>query len=148
MNIKEQLTEAMKTSMKAGDTVSRTTLRMALSAIKYAEVQSGGALSDPDILGILQKEIKSRQDTIVDAEKSNRNDLLEAALAEINVLQAFLPKQLTETELEAIIKETMVETGAASPRDMGNLMKALMVKIKGRADGKLVSGMVQKLLQG
>ena len=148
MNIKEQLTEAMKTAMRAGDTVSRTTLRMALSSIKYAEVQNGGELTDPDVLGILQKEIKSRQDTIADAEKSNRNDLLEAALAEIDILQAFLPKQLTETELEALIKETMIETGAASPRDMGNLMKALMPKLKGRADGKLVSGMVQKLLQG
>lgn len=148
MGLKEELTDAMKTAMKSGDTARKNTIRMVMSAIKYAEVQSGGSVSEPDILGILQKEIKSRQDTIADAEKINRQDLIDAANEEIAIIQDFLPKQLTEEELRAIIQEAISETGAASPRDMGNVMKVLMPKVKGKADGKLVSSLVQSLLQG
>ena len=148
MALKDQLNNAVKDAMRAGDDLRKTTLRMALSAIKFAEVQKGGPLDDPDVLGILQKEIKSRHEAIEDAQKAGRLDLETAANDEIAILQVFLPQPLTPQELEQIVRAAIAETGASSMRDMGKVMGTLTPRTRGRADGKTVSDLVKQLLQG
>ena len=138
----------MKEAMKSGDVLKRTTLRMALAAIKNREIDERAELDEPAVLALLQKEVKSRREAIVDAKSAGRDDLIEQAEAEIEILDAFLPKQLTEDEIRSLVQEAISETGAASMREMGNVMKALMPRVQGRADGKLVSGIVRELLQG
>ncbi|HLF89049.1 MAG TPA: GatB/YqeY domain-containing protein [Anaerolineales bacterium] len=148
MALKDQLNNAVKDAMRAGDDLRKTTLRMALSAIKFAEVQKGGPLDDPDVLGILQKEIKLRHEAIEDAQKAGRLDLETAANDEIAILQVFLPQPLTPQELEQIVRAAIAETGASSMRDMGKVMGTLTPRTRGRADGKTVSDLVKQLLQG
>jgi len=146
MTLKEQLNNAVKDALRAGDELKKTTLRMALSAIKLAEVQKGGPLDEPDVVGILQKEVKSRHEAIEDARKAGRPELETAANDEIAILQPFLPQPLTPEELEQMVRAAIVETGAASPRDMGKVMGVLSPRTKGRADGKTVSDLVRQLL--
>jgi len=146
MSIKDQLSQALKEAMRAGDNVKKTTIRSALSAIKYGEVQGGGELDHATVLGIIQKEVKVRQEAIADAEKINRIDLIDRANAEIAVLENFLPKPLTQEQLIEIVKEAINETRAKSIQDMGSVMKIIVPKIKGRADGKEASDLVRKLL--
>ena len=148
MALKDQLNNAVKDAMRAGDDLRKTTLRMALSAIKFAEVQKGGPLDDPDVLGILQKEIKLRHEAIEDAQKAGRLDLETAANDEIAILQVFLPQPLTPQELEQMVRAAIAETGASSMRDMGKVMGTLTPRTRGRADGKTVSDLVKQLLQG
>jgi len=148
MTLKDQLNNAVKDAMRAGDDLRKTTLRMALSAIKFAEVQKGGPLDEPEVLGILQKEIKSRHEAIEDARKAGRPDLETTANDEIAILQVFLPRPLTAQELEQMIHAAIAETGATSMRDMGKVMGTLTPRTRGRADGKTVSDLVKKLLQG
>lgn len=148
MTVKDQLQEAAREALRAGDELRKTTLRMALSAIKLAEVQKGGPLEDPDVLALLQKEVKSRHEAVEEARKANRPELETAALAEIAILQAFLPQPLTAAELEQLVREAIAETGAASPREIGKVMSALTPRTKGRADGRAVSELVRKFLQG
>ncbi len=148
MTLKDQLNHTVQDAMRAGDERRKTTLRMALSAIKLAEVQKGGPLDETAVLGILQKEVKSRHEAIEDARKAQRPDLETAAQAEIAILQAFLPQPLTTEELEQMVRAAIAETGAASPRDMGKVMGLLTPRTKGRADGKAVSDLVKHMLQG
>jgi len=148
MTLKDQLNNAVKDAMRARDDLRKTTLRMALSAIKFAEVQKGGPLDEPDVLGILQKEVKSRHEAIEDARKANRPELEAAAHDEIAILQVFLPQSLTPLELEQLVRAAIAETGATSPREMGKVMGVLTPRTKGRADGKAVSDLVRQLLQG
>ena len=147
MDLKEQLTNAVKEAMKANDEQRKTTLRGVLAAIKQVEVDQQTELEDNDILGVLQKEVKSRNETIADSKKANRPDLVSKAEAEIAILEEFLPKGLTDAELEAIVKETIAEVEAGSMADIGKVMGAIMPKIKGRADGAQVNQMVRQLLQ-
>ena len=148
MTLKDQLNHTVQDAMRAGDERRKTTLRMALSAIKLAEVQKGGPLDETAVLGILQKEVKSRHEAIEDARKAQRPDLETAAQAEIAILQAFLHQPLTTEELEQMVRAAIAETGAASPRDMGKVMGLLTPRTKGRADGKAVSDLVKHMLQG
>ena len=147
MSIKDELTSAMKESMKSGDNMAKLTLRGVLAAIQLVEVDQRVELKDEDVLGILQKQVKSRNESIADAEKAGRQDLIDEAKAEIGIIDKYLPAGLSEEEIEAIVKEAIKEAGATSPADMGNVMKILMPKVKGRADGSLVSKMVKDLLQ-
>lgn len=146
MDIKEKLTEAMRRAMKANDDVSRRTTRMALAAIKQAEVDKQTALDEPAVMAILQKEIKNRREAIEEAHKANRADLIAENEAEIKVLEAFLPKAMTSEELRELVQAAIVETCAAAPTDMGKVMKALMPKVAGRAPGDQVSAVVKELL--
>lgn len=134
--------------MRAGDDLRKTTLRMALSAMKLAEVQKGGPLEPPEELAILQKEVKSRNEAIEDARKAHRPDLETAANEEIAVLQEFLPRQFSHDELKKMVQEAIAEAGATTPREMGKVMGLLTPRTKGRADGKAVSDLVRQLLQG
>lgn len=145
---RQSIEQALKEAMRSNDEVARRTLRMILSAIKLAEVEKGAFLDETALVAVLQKELKSRRESIADAEKANRPDLAEAAKAEIAVIESFLPKQLTLEELEQIAREAILEANATPPADMGKVMKILMPKVQGRAAGDQVSQMVRKLLQG
>lgn len=148
MSIKDELTNAVKESMKSGDNMAKLTLRGVLAAIKQVEIDQRIELKDEDVLGILQKQVKSRNESISDAEKAGRQDLIDEAKAEISLLEKYLPAGLSEEEVKAIVEEAIAEVGASSPADMGNVMKVLMPKVKGKADGSLVSKMVKDLLLG
>lgn len=148
MTLKEQINNSIKDAMRAGDDLRKTTLRMALSAIKLAEVQKGGPLDEATVLGLVQKEVKSRHEAIEDARKANRPDLEEGAHAEIAILQEFLPQALTPAELEQMVRDAIAESGATTPREMGKVMGLLTPRTKGRADGKAVSDLVKQMLAG
>jgi uncharacterized protein YqeY len=147
MDIKTQLNEALKTAMKSGDEVRKRTVRMALAAIKQAEVDRQTTLDDAAVLGILQKEIKIRREALDEARLANRPDLAAEAEAEIAVLQAFLPQALSPDELHALVQAAIAEVGATSPADMGKVMKVLMPKVAGRVPGDQVSQAVRESLQ-
>ena len=149
MSIKEQLTSDMKDAMKAHDKDRLAVIRMARGAIRQAEIDGGHTeLDDDAVLGILGKEVKSRRDSIEEFKKGGRTDLVEKTQAEIDVLMAYLPQQLTEDEVKKLVADAIEKTGASTPKDMGKVMGALMPKVKGRADGKLVSSLVKAALAG
>ncbi len=146
MQTKSQIENDIKDAMRARDEVRKRTLRQTLSAIKLAEIEKGRTLDEPEVLGILQKEVKTRQEVIADAERAGRPDLVEEAQAEIAILETYLPQPLSAEELEALAQEAIAEVGATSPREMGQVMKALMPRIQGRASGSDASLIVRKLL--
>ncbi|HEX5840562.1 MAG TPA: GatB/YqeY domain-containing protein [Anaerolineales bacterium] len=147
MSIKSQLNESMKDAMRSGDEVRKRTVRMALAAVKQAEVDKRVELDDMAVINLLQKEVKNRREALEEARKANRPDLVEANEAEIRVLEAFLPKSMPEEELRALVQAAITETGAASPADMGKVMKTVMAKVAGRAPNDRVSATVRELLQ-
>lgn len=146
MNTKEKLETALKEAMRSNDDVRRRTLRMALAAIRQAEIDRQVQLDDAAVLSILQKEIKNRRESIEEARKAGRADLIAAAEAEIAALQPFLPQAMTPEELRALAQAVIAETGAAGPADMGKVMKALMPRVQGRAPNDQVSQVVRELL--
>ena len=146
MEIQKTIENDFKTAMKSGDEVTKRALRMVLASIKLAEVDQGHVLSDQEILQILQKEIKSLREAIADAQKARRDDLIPGINAEIKVLEQYTPQSLNEEEIIELAKGVIDEVGASSPQDMGKVMKALMPKIQGRAEGAVVSSQVRKLL--
>ncbi len=146
MSTKEKLTQALKDAIRARDNRRKSAIRMTLAAIKNAEIEAKSELEEPDVLAIIQKEIKIRKETIEAAEMAKREDLIIESKAEIEILETFLPQRLTNEELEDMARAAIAESGATSPRDMGQVMKMLMGQVRGRADGKTVSQIVQKLL--
>lgn len=146
MSTKEKLTQDLKAAMKARDELRKRVLRMALAAIKNAEVAAQGALDEPEVLALLQKEVKARHETIEGARQAGRQDLIEEAEAEIQVLESYLPQPLSPEELEALVRQAIEEAGATSMKDMGRVMGILMPKIRGRADGKQANQIVRQLL--
>ncbi len=146
MDIKAQLNEAMMRAMKANDDVARRTTRMALAAIKQAEVDKQTTLDEAAVMSLLQKEIKNRREALEEARKAKREDLISDNEAEIKVLEGFLPKAMDATELRGMAQAAIQEAGATSPTDMGKVMKVLMPKIAGRAAGDQVSAAVRELL--
>lgn len=147
MTIKTQLNDSMKDAMKSGDEIRKRTVRMALAAVKQAEVDKRIELDDTAVINLLQKEVKNRRESLEEARKANRADLVEANEAEIKVLEAFLPKAMPAEELRALVQAAIAETGAASPADMGKVMKVVMAKVAGRAPNDMVSATVRELLQ-
>ncbi len=148
MNLKERLQSDLKQAMLAKDERRKRTLRLVLAAIKNAEVEKRAPLDDSAVLAVIQKEVKSRQETIEGAQQAGRDDLVAEAEAEMALLQAYLPQPLTLEEVEALAREAIAEVGATSPRDMGKVMKALMPRVRGRAEGGTVSQVVRRLLAG
>jgi uncharacterized protein YqeY len=146
MDTKKQIESDFKDAMRAGDERRKSTLRMVMSSIKLAEIDRGEPLEEPAILAIIQKEIKSHRESIADAEKAGRGDLVADAEAEINILDAYLPQPLSQEEIETMAQEAIAEVGAASPKEMGKVMKVLMPRVQGRADGSQVSQTVRQLL--
>ena len=147
MTLKTQLRDALTAALKAGDAQRKMTLRMALASIKNAEIEARGELEEERVLGLLQKEVKSRQETIEGAEQANRPDLIEKAELEIGILSEFLPQPLTTDELRVLVEEAIQESGAASIDDIGRVMGVLMPKIRGKADGKEANQIVRELLK-
>jgi hypothetical protein len=147
MSVKSELESALKDAMRSGDDLRKRTLRMALSAIRLAEIDKGAALDDAAVLALLQKEVKARQESIEDARRADRPDLEQASRDEIAVLQGFLPKQLTPEELETLAKAVIAEVGATSIKEMGQVMKVLLPRLEGRALGDQASQVVRRLLQ-
>lgn len=146
MSLKSKLEADLKQAMRTGDDLAKRTLRLCLSAIKLAEVENRGELEDGAILAILQKQLKSRQETIEEAENLGRMDLVEGANAEIAFLKPYLPEPFSQEELIKLVREAIAETGASSAQDMGLVMKALLPRVQGRADGKAVSTAVREQL--
>jgi uncharacterized protein len=132
--------------MREGDELRRSTLRMALAAAQNAEKEKRGPLSDDEAVAIISREVKRRRESIEAFEKAGRTDLADREKAEVEVLTPYLPGQLGEDELLPLVRQAIAETGASSARDMGRVMSTLMPRVKGRADGKLLSGLVAREL--
>ncbi len=148
MGLFEKISEDLKASMKARDELRLSVVRMLKSAVKNKEIEKMAALSDEDVIGVVSSLIKQRRDSVEQYTKAGRTDLASKEEAEIKVLQGYLPEQLSEDEIVGIIKGAIAETSASLPGDMGKVMKALMLKVKGKADGKFVSEKVKELLGG
>jgi uncharacterized protein YqeY len=146
MDLKSQLSEAMKQAMKSGDEVRKRTTRFALANIKQAEVDKQTTLDDAAVISLLQKEIKNRREAVDEAKKANREDLIANNEAEIKVLESFLPEAMSADELRTLAQAAIAETGASSPTDMGKVMKILVPKVAGRAAGNQISAVVKELL--
>lgn len=146
MSLTEQLNGAMKEAMKAKDSLRLGTIRMIRSAIQNREIEEKGALDDQAVIGVLSTLAKQRRDSIDAFRDSGRTDLAEKEERELEVIQEFLPQQLDEAQIEAIIEEAVAQTGAESPRDMGKVMKIVVPRTTGRADGRLVSEKVKQRL--
>lgn len=147
MGLREQLREDLKAAMRAQDATRRGTIRMLEAAIKNAEIEKRGQeLGDPDILAILQRQLKQRRDSIEQFESGGRQDLADIERAEIEVIQAYLPEQLSEDDIEAAAKRIIDQTGASGPGDRGKVMGPLMQELRGKADGSAVNAVVSRLL--
>jgi uncharacterized protein YqeY len=147
MDLKTTLQSDLKDAMRSGETTRKSTLRMALSAIKLAEVEKGAHMDEAAYLAIVQREIKARHEAISDAEKANRPELIAQAEEEIKILQGYLPAALSPEDLENLAKAAITETGATTIREMGQVMKILVPQLQGRATGEQASQAVRKLLQ-
>lgn len=146
MITKESLEAALHDAMRSGDDVRKRTLRMILAAVKLAEVERHAPLDEPGLLAVLQKEAKTRHEAIEDAGRAGRPELAQAARLELELIESYLPQPLSQAELEALARQAIAEAGAAAPADMGRVMKVLMPRIQGRADGKAASDLVRRLL--
>jgi uncharacterized protein YqeY len=143
---KETIEEGLRDAIRSGDDARKRALRMVLTNIKLVEVDRRDTLDEPALFGILQKEVKALQESIEEAKQANRDDLITAAKDEIAVLQEYLPQPLTQEELEDLTSQTIEEIGASGPESMGEVMKILMPRVQGRADGKAVSNLVRSKL--
>ncbi len=148
MDTKTQLNNAMKEAMRAKDQVAKRTLTMVRAAIQQAEKDRKTELDETAVMSILQKELKSRQETIAEAKRAGREDLVDDTEAEIVVLKKFLPEAMPEEELRALAAEVIAETGAVAISDMGKVMGMMMSRVGGRAPGGDISRVVKELLQG
>lgn len=146
MSLKETLQEDWIKALKSKDKFKANTISMAKAAILQVEKTDGTKLGDEEIIGVLAKEVKERREAILEFEKGNRQDLVEQAKAEIEILLNYLPQQLSEEEIAEIVRAAVNETGANSIKDMGKVMANVVLKAKGRADGKLVSNIVKEYL--
>ncbi|HTB22672.1 MAG TPA: GatB/YqeY domain-containing protein [bacterium] len=146
MPVKQDLDAALKEAMKARDSVALDAVRAIKSALKLAEIEAGRELADADVHALIQKAIKQRRDSIEQFTAGGRPDLVENEAAQLKVLEKFLPAQLSEAEISALVAEAAASTGATGPKDMGKVMAALMPKVKGRADGGLVNRLVKAKL--
>lgn len=148
MTLKERITEDMKSAMRASDKERLSTIRMVQAAIKQREVDERIALDDAQVLAVLEKMVKQRRESIAAFEQGGRADLADKEKAEIQILAAYLPEQLTEAEVDALIQAAIAETGAASMKDMGKVMGAVKAKAAGRADMGAVSARIKAALGG
>lgn len=146
---KEQLQKELKESMLARDELRTSVLRMLLSAINYYEIQKGGAgynATDEDIMSVIQTQVKQRKDSIEQFKAGQRPELAEKEEKELQILMKYMPQQMSEDEIRNLVKEAITQTGVSSMQDFGKIMGALMPKVKGKADGNLVSKIVKEEL--
>ena len=148
MTLRERILSDITAAMRSGEALRRDTLRMAESAIYNGEKRDRRTYTDDDVAAVLAREVKTRRESVEAFRKGGREDLAGKEEAEIAILAMFLPEQMTEAAIEALVQEAVVSTGAAGPRDMGKVMGFLSPKTKGRADGRLVSQVVGRVLAG
>ena len=144
--LKEKLLEDLKSAMKEKNTNKKNAVQMVRTAILQIEKDKGIEVSDEQIIDIIAKEVKKRKDSLSDFEKANRQDLIDQINEEINVLEEYLPEQLSDEELEKIISKIVVDVEASSIKDMGKVMKEAKIEIGAKADGKRINEMVKKIL--
>jgi uncharacterized protein len=148
MSLKDQITEDMKTAMRAKDSERLGTIRLLLAALKQKEVDERIELGDAEVISVLEKMIKQRRESIAQYEKAARTDLVEAEKFELGVLSAYLPQQLGDTEIQKEIQAAVTESGASGIKDMGKVMALLKARLAGRADMGRVSTLVKSRLSG
>ncbi|MGH8214941.1 MAG: GatB/YqeY domain-containing protein [Rhodanobacteraceae bacterium] len=146
--LKARFTEDMKTALKGGDKARLGTIRLVLAAIKQREVDERIALDDAQVLHVLEKMLKQRRDSVTQYQAAKREDLAEQERYEIGVIESYLPAQLSDAELDALVQACIVEAGASSPRDMGKVMALLKERAAGRADMGALSQRVKARLAG
>ncbi|HEX5340754.1 MAG TPA: GatB/YqeY domain-containing protein [Gammaproteobacteria bacterium] len=146
MSLKEQITEDMKTAMRAGDKPRLGVIRLILAAIKQREVDERIVLDDTQVLAVLDKMVKQRRDSVSQYQAGNRQDLADQELAEIKLIQTYLPAQLSDAELDTLVAEAIQASGAAGIKDMGKVMGLLKPKVQGRADMGGVSARIKSKL--
>ncbi|HLA48032.1 MAG TPA: GatB/YqeY domain-containing protein [Nitrospinota bacterium] len=146
MHLKERLMEDMKDSMKKGEQVRLSAIRMVRAGIKNKEIELGRELKDEDVVGVITSAIKQRKDSYTQFLNGNRMDLAEKEKKEIEVLSMYLPEQMGEDEIKKRLREIISETGAATSKDIGKVMKILMPELKGKADGNLVNKIAREML--
>ncbi len=147
MTLKSTLQADLSTAMRAGDTQRRDVLRMMLAAIQQAEVDGRTELDDAGVEEVLRKQVKQRQESIVDYEKAGREDEVTREQAEINVIEPYLPQMMSRDEITLLAAKVIAEVGATDAKSMGQVMGKLMPQLKGQADGRLVNEVVRELLQ-
>lgn len=143
-----QMLDDLKTAMKAGDTTARDTIRYTVSSLKNARIEKKGTLTAQEEIAVLQRDAKRRQESIDQFRAAGRTDLVDKEEAELAVLKRYLPAELSDAEVTALVAEAIAETGASSPKDLGKLMPALIEKAAGRADGKRLSEAARAALSG
>jgi len=165
--LKQKFREELRQTMLARDVLKTSVLRMVISAIGYYEIQKGTELwkrasspaseadrrgragyeaTDEDVLSVIQKEVKQRKDSIEQFQKAGRQELVDKETKELELLQKYLPTQMSEEEIKSLVKETIAKTAASSMSDIGKVMGALMLKVKGKADGAIISKIVKEQL--
>lgn len=148
MSLIDRLQQDMKLALKSRDELTLSTVRLLLSSVSYAQIEKGGQLTDDEVLQVLSREAKKRKESIEAAERAGRTDVAEREKAELQIINKYLPEQLSEAEVEALAREIAVEVGAVDIKDRGKVMGPLMQRIRGRADGKLASQVVERILRG
>ena len=148
MTLKERINEDMKAAMRASDKERLSTIRMTQAAIKQREVDERTTLDDAQVIAVIEKMVKQRRESVAQFEQGGRADLAEKEEREITVLQGYLPEPLSETELDAIIREAIAQSGASSMKDMGKVMAAVKAQAAGRADMGAVSARIKAALSG
>jgi len=145
-SLKQKLMEDLKQALKNQDKVRRSVIRLVMSAIKNAEIARQSDLTDPDILGVIAKEVKQRRESIEAFKQGSRQDLVAQEEAELAVLEEYLPRQMTRDEIIAEARRVIAEVGAQGPGDKGKVMPRLIPQLKGRADGREINEIVTELL--
>jgi len=144
--LQQKLTDDLKRAMKGGDRVRTSVIRLVMAAIKNAEIARRASLNDGDILGIIAKQVKQRQESIESFKQGNRPDLMAQEEAEMAILNEYLPQQMSREEVIAEARRVIAELGAAGPGDKGKVMPQLIAQLKGRADGRVINEVVTELL--
>lgn len=146
MSLKEKLAEDLKEAMRARDETRKSAIRMALAAIKNAEVAAIKEFDDPEVLGVIAKQVKQRRESIEEFRKAGRQDLVEKETAEMRVLESYLPAQMSREEIAVEARKVVEEVGARGPQDKGKVMAAIMPRLAGRAEGRTVNEVVTEIL--
>ena len=145
-NLKQKLTDDIKQAMKSGDNVRRSVLRLLMAAINNAEIARRATLEDADILGTITKEVRQRQESIDAFKQGNRDDLIAKEEKEKEILQEYLPEQMSREEIVDAVRQVIKEVGAQGPGDKGKVMPRIIAQLKGKADGREINAVVTELL--
>lgn len=146
MSLKEKLLQDLQDAMRSGDEIRKSTIRMARAAIKNAEIARKAELDDAGVQDVLRKEVKQRRESAEEYRRGNRQDLADREMAEVEIIESYLPQQMGESEIEAEVRAVISEVGAAGPKDMSKVMPAVMSRLRGRAEGRIINQVVTRLL--